>query len=285
MQLFTSVGVESLIGSHEWFSQVLAPSNFGVHAMGQAGLNSKGARMNWLLSTQKTGKDPLPELIDHMGYEAGIRGAKFITAGVMVEDCLFETLRRSGYCVYGWESIWKIHVEDNPQTEETSFQWRESSYKDILTLENLQRKLLSPAVQSVTEFAKAKLPDYILQDGEDVLGYVYCKRLNTNALIKPYLRRDISHPADAIKQLIRQHFDYTKSMLLVQTSDQSWMTETLFTLGKQIHPREELMVKHFAVMEKHTVAALNKVQNGRQTDTVRPLMPSTQNGENLSKQV
>lgn len=267
------------MGSHEWFSQVLSPNNFGVSAMGQAGLSGKGARLNWLLSTQKTGSDPLPELIEHMGIEAGARGAHYITAGARVSDCIFETLRRSGYCIYCWQSVWKIQPDLLAEKTASEFRWRQATQKDAISIETLQRKLLAPAVKSVTEFAGAQMPNYLLEDEGEILGYAYSDRFNGIVLVKPYLRMDIQNADRIIKELIDKYFSDAKSVFLIQTSDQSWLSEILFNLGEQILPREELLVKHFAVMEKHAVASLNKAHNGRQTDTVRPLIPSAKNGD------
>lgn len=250
--------------------------------MGQASISGKGARLNWLLSTQKTGSDPLPELIEHMGLEAGARGAHFMTAGARVDDCLFETLRRTGYCIYSWQAIWKIQPELVWKELDSPFQWRQAASKDAIRIEALQRKLLAPAVKSVTEFAGYQLPNFLLEDKGEIMGYAYSERSNGIALVKPFLRMDIENAENAIRRLIAQFFVDVKSFFLVQTSDQSWLSESLFNIGDQSLPREELLVKHFAVMEKQPVASLNKAQNGRQADTVRPFIPSSRSGNHLS---
>ena len=106
--IMTTVGIESMVGSREWFSQALALNNLQLYAFGQVRFENQGARLNWLLPLGFTEKDPLPELLDNLAMEAGLRGAKFMLASTRVDDCLFETLRRAGYCLYGWQSIWEI---------------------------------------------------------------------------------------------------------------------------------------------------------------------------------
>jgi len=273
------VGIESLVGSEEWFSQALILNNFGVSAMGQASLSGRGARLNWLLSTQKTGSDPLPELIEHMGLEAGARGAHFMTAGARVDDCLFETLRRSGFCMYCWQTIWKIQPDLSGEKLDDSMLWRQAATSDAIRIDALQRKILAPAVKSVTEFAGVHLPDLLLEDGEEVLGYAYISRSNGIGLIKPFFKHDLENPEKAIQCLISQFLPDAKIVYLAQTSDQSWLTDYLTDVGTPAVPREELLVKHFAVMEKQSMAHLNKARNGRQADTVRPLIPSSRNGD------
>ena len=106
--ILTTVGIESTVGSREWFSQALALNNLQLYAFGQVRFENQGARLNWLLPLGFAEKDPLPELLDNLAMEAGLRGAKFMLASTRVDVCLFETLRRAGYCLYGWQSIWDI---------------------------------------------------------------------------------------------------------------------------------------------------------------------------------
>ena len=277
--LFTSVGIEALVGSREWFSQALGPNNFGAIAIGQAGLSGKGARLNWLLSTQKTGHDPLPELIEHIGLEAGARGARFISAGARVDDCLFEILRRAGFCIFGWQTIWKLDNRQPKNSIDCPYNWRSSSEKDAPEIEALQRKLLAPAVQSVTEFASTRLPHYVLKGDGGMQGYAFIERSKGLALIKPFLKMDTTDVEGVLGRLMGEFLGDASSVLLLQTSDQAWLTQTLLGMGSQSSPREELLVKHFAVMEKLPVANLNTAHNSRQTDTVRPLIPSSNHGD------
>jgi hypothetical protein len=277
--LFTSVSIEALVGSRDWFSQALGPNHFGAIAIGQAALSGKGARLNWLLSTQKTGSDPLPELIEHISLEAGTRGARFISAGAKVDDCLFEILRRAGFCVYGWQSIWKLDNFPSISPYNCLYKWRLSSEKDLPAIEALQRKLLAPAVQSVTEFASTRQPKYLLEGDGEVQGFAYIERSNNLATIKPFLRMETENVEALLNQLAGVFLPGASSIFLIQTSDQAWLTQTLLAMGSQVLPREELLVKHFAVMEKLPVAGLNTAHNGRQTDTIRPLIPTSDHGD------
>lgn len=277
--LFTSVTIEALVGSRDWFSQALGSNNFSAIAIGQASLSGKGARLNWLLSTQKTGFDPLPELLEHIGLEAGARGARFISASARVDGCLFEILRRAGFCIYGWQSVWKIDNRQSKPLVNCPYNWRSTSEKDAPAIETLQRKLLAPAVQSVTEFASTRLPNFVLEGDAGVQGYAYIERANELALIKPFFKVETTVVDEALRQLMGEFLGGASSVLLLQTSDQVWLTQTLLGMGLQVMPREELLVKHFAVMEKLPVANLNAAHNGRQTDTVRPLIPSSNIGD------
>ena len=40
--IMTSVGIESIVGSREWFSQALALNNLQLYAFGQVGLKTRG---------------------------------------------------------------------------------------------------------------------------------------------------------------------------------------------------------------------------------------------------
>ncbi|HUV15416.1 MAG TPA: hypothetical protein VMW28_02500 [Pelolinea sp.] len=279
--LMATVGIEALVGSSAWFSQALCPNNFQVSALGQAGLDGKGASLNWLLPVAQRGRSPLPELLDHIALEAGLRGARFITAGAHVDNCLFETLRRTGYCTYSWHCIWELQVRQGKNSGSGNALWSHPETVDAIAIETLQRRLLSPSVQSVTEFATQKLPDFILIKGGEISGYAYVECFNNKALIKPFLERNIEDAQSILRSLIADFFHLADTVYIRLTSDQIWLSRELDEIAYQILPREELLVKHFAAVEKLPVANLNHAHNGRRTDTVTPIMPSANHQDNL----
>lgn len=272
--LFRSIAIESLLGSQEWFSKALGINNFRISAIGQAGLNGSGARLNWLLSLDKSENNPLLQLIDQINLEAGLRGARFITAGARVEDCLFELLRRAGFCIYSWQSIWEICGYETERAMQAAHAWRRATSADIHEIVALQRQLLAPSVQSVSEFANSHLPAFVLQGEGRLQGYADIKKFNSVVLIKPIFKNSVADSKDFLLGLALSLSDTTNRILIMQTSDQAWLTKSLNEIGHQILPREELLVKHFAALEKLPLERFNHAKNGQRVDTITPLMSS-----------
>jgi hypothetical protein len=279
--LFSSVAIEALVGSRDWFSQALSPDNFHVSALGQVSLQGRGAQLNWLLSTERAGSDPLPRLLDHLAQEAGIRGARFITAGARLEDCLFESLRRAGYCVYGWQSFWRDIPEKVLNFQGYAGRWRKTSEADAPVLESLQRQWLAPSVQSVSQFAGSRRPDFLLQDENGVQGYALIECFNDAVLVKPLLSRDLPEPEGTLASLMNTLLSGAQTVWIAQTSDQAWLTKSLHGIAEPFLPREELLVKHFTVRERLPASEVNHAQNGRRAEPLSPIIPSTKSGKNL----
>ena len=278
--ILATVGIEALVGSSEWFSQALALNNLQLYAFGQVKIENQGARLNWLLPLGFTEKDPLPELLDNLAMEAGLRGAKFMLASTRVDNCLFETLRRAGYCLYGWQSIWELS-KDPGKSKKPQTAWFKPESKDALELAKLQRRLLSPATQSVTAFAAQVLPDFALKVDGILNGYAKVNCFNNKVLIAPLLMNTVEDVVTILSSLIKEFFSAADKVYLLQTADSGWLTADLEKIGARVTPREELLVKHFTARQKLPAAELNHNAVGHRTDTVTPIMPSAGRKDNI----
>jgi len=274
------VGIESTFGSREWLSQALALNNLQLYAFGQVRFENQGARLNWLLPLGFTEKDPLPELLDNLAMEAGLRGAKFMLASARVDNCLFETLRRGGYCLNGWQSVWDIsRILGKPKMRQSV--WFKPASSDALELTRIQRKLLSPATQSVSALALQSLPDFGLKIDGLVKGFARVSGFNNKVLVAPVFMNTVEDPGAVLADLVNAFFSSADKVYLLQTADTGWLTADLEKLGALAAPREELLVKHFAAMQKLPAAELNHGKVGHQTDTVTPMMPTARRKDNI----
>lgn len=278
--ILTSVGIESMVGSREWFSQGLSVNNLQLYALGQVGLVNQGARLNWLLPLGFTESDPLPELLDNLAMEAGLRGAKYITASARVDNCLFETLRRAGYCLCGWQSIWELSRNLNINTSQR-ISWFKPDPTDSIELTLLQHKLLSPATRSVTAFNAQSLPDFALKVEGVLKGYARVNCFNKKVLIAPVLVNNLDNLEGILAVLVNNFFQDAEMIYLLQTADSGWLTGELENIGTRLFPREELLVKHFAAVQKLPAAELNHSSAGHRADTVTPMMPSSGSKDNI----
>jgi hypothetical protein len=278
--ILTTVGIEAMVGSREWFSLALALNNLQLYAFGQVKFEYQGARLNWLLPLGFTEKDPLPELLDILAMEAGLRGAKFMLASTHVDNCLFETLRRAGFCLYGWQSVWDIS-RNLGKTKPPQTAWFKPDSMDALELTKFQRKLLSHATQSVTAFASQALPDFALKIDGILKGYARVNCFNNKVLIAPLFMNTLEDVEGILSALVKEFFSATAKVYLLQTADIGWLTADLEKIGARVTPREELLVKHFAAMQKLPAAELNHTAVGHRTDTVTPIMPSARRKDNI----
>lgn len=278
--IMTTVGIESMVGSREWFSQGLAFNYLQVYAFGQVKFEYEGARLNWVLPLGFTEKDPLPELLDNLAMEAGLRGAKFMLASTRVDSCLFETLRRAGYCLYGWQCIWEIS-KNSIKTHSQQATWFKPDSLDAFELTKLQHKLLSPAAQSVTAFAVQTLPDFALKIDGVLKGYARVNCFNNKVLIAPVFVNNLEDLENILAVLKNEFFPSIDKIYLLQTADSGWLTADLEKIGTRLTLREELLVKHFAAVQKLSAAELNHSASRSRADTVTSMMPSAGHKDNI----
>ncbi len=243
-------------------------------------MENQGAHLNWVLPLGFTEKDPIPELLDNLAIEAGLRGAKFMLASARVDNCLFETLRRAGYCLNGWQSVWDISKELGRSRDHQKV-WFKPSSSDALELTRFQRRHLSPATQSVTALAQQVLPDFALRIDGSLKGYAKVSAFNNKVLITPVLMNTIEDAGVVLSALVNEFFSTAAKVYLLQTADTGWLTVDLDKIGAQASPREELLVKHFAAMQKLPSVELNHNKVGQQTDTVTPVMPTAKYKDNI----
>ena len=163
--LLATVFTETMIGSGSWFTQSLRYKSLIPTAFGQVGESQQRAKINWLLNLNDDSQEMLLHLIDNLGFEAGLRGSKFLCASLTSDNLLFELLRKGGYCTYGWERFWEIkqNLDFENISSHNEFHWTEASSIDTHNLLKFQHKYLSSAVRAVIPLADELLPQFILK--------------------------------------------------------------------------------------------------------------------------
>ena len=158
--------------------------------------------------------------------------------------------------------------------------WFKPDPTDALELTRIQRKLLSPATQSVTALALQVLPDFALKIDGVVKGYARINCFNNKVLITPVFMNTVDNPESVMAALVNSSFHqpirFICFRLLIPAGTQIWKIS-----GTQVTPREEILVKHFAAMQKLPSAELNHNAVKHQTDTVTPMMPSAGRKDNI----
>lgn len=280
-QIITSVGIESIVGSSAWFSQALAANALQVYALGQVKLENQGAHINWLLPVSLSESDPLPTLLDNLALEAGLHGAKFITAAVHVDDCLFETLRNAGYCLCGWQCFWRLSKDLRQPYNLDGVLWSKPDSLDAVEITLLQQKLLSPAARSISACTANVLPDFVLRINGDLKGYARITWVNNRVMIAPIFVNGTSSLNTILAALISEFFTSADEFFLLQSSDIGWLTNDLEKFASRMFPREELLVKHLTAMQIIPKGEIVHNTNGQRANPATPMMPSFKNKDNI----
>jgi len=279
--LITTVGMETLIGGGNWFTQSLRASPLLPTAFGQVEYDHQRARINWLLNHVDADETALLKLLDNLAIETGLHGAKFILASAPHEHKLFRILRHAGYCVYGWEKFWEVDNARLPAQIDSCYKWSGTIPADCHDLLKFQRKHLSAAVRSVTPLADEVLPNFILRSGENINGYAIVHTFNNKLVVYPVMESSIDHPTGIIAFLLNKYFNDVPIRYITQTTNHDWLERSLSEIAAPVTVRRELLVKYFAVAEKLPIGILNHSAEGRHPDPVAPFLHSSKPQDNL----
>jgi hypothetical protein len=276
--MLLNTAVETLVGSQYVFSQALMENGWQPAAFGQVRCSNNNAQIEWLLPLIKNFEKSLLEIIDNLCMEAGLHGAKFITASSPSDESLFELLRIGGFTTYDWHSFWKA----NPQKILTDINvWEKPADLDVSAVQGLRKRLLSPAVQSVNQLENQCLPHFVLRLDGKLLGYANLMVGSSALVVTPFLSPEILNPAEILSSLCTIFYTKEKPLFIQQTGGMAWLINHLENISDLFLERQELLVKHFTVMESAVMNEMNTAMNSRHVDPAVPFTTSTGRGDNL----
>ena len=281
--LVSSVGLVPLLGSSAWFSQSLMRNAHSAAAYAQVGLESRAARINWLLPLDEDDSRVLPALLDNLSLESALRGSHCLLTAAHADSVLFQILRNAGFCVYGWQRIWHVARERFPESpqDSPSIRWSKPDAQDVPGISSLRRQLLSPSVQTVKKITGDKLPDTILKINGEVQAIARVNGYGRKAMVAPLFAPGPLGVIPILQPLFARLFPLYPTLFLVQTGDTAALDETLSEIADPLSEREELLVKHFTSLQKIPLSVLNTASHPRHADTIAPIMKFTQPPDHL----
>jgi hypothetical protein len=272
--LVASIGIETLFGGGNWFTQCLRPRALKPAAFGQVELDHQRAKINWLMACDELDETSLINLVDNLTIEAGLHDAKFLLASIENHSEIFDILHRMGFCIYGWEQYWQLTCTNTPSTIKQNYHWERTSSLDRHEINKFQRKFLSPTVRAITLLANEVLPDFVLKEDGIIRAYAHMEIFGNRGIISSLFDTCIYNPASILSDLINKQTHNGFLWYIAQTSGQDWMDSSLAEIANPILPRMELLVKYFAIMEKLPVGILNRAGENSQPDPVAPFIHS-----------
>ena len=279
--VYTTVGAETLVGAGSWFTQSLRTSSFNPIAFGQVSQQHQRAKINWLLSLSEDQQDTLPLLIDNLAIEAGLHGAKYLLTSCAGDDFLFEIFRRCGYAVCGWERFWIVDPARKPILNADRNGWQRSSPLDTHAIMEFQRKYLPPIIRSISPLANEALPDLVLKESGQIKGYAFIRVFGSKCIIYPVFAPIPEKGLDLFNSLFFLLPDNISIRYIAQTTCHDWLDTILCDFAAPLTNRLELLVKHFAIMEKSPVGILNHATENSHPDPVAPFVHSSKTQDNL----
>jgi len=232
----------------------------GVSLMGQVTLHGEetSARLTFLAPLENI-NGLTPHLLDHLVTQAGEWGAFHLLAEVDEESPAFRLLRQSGFAMYAWQRIWKLAAADSDDSKKDI--WRQVADTDWPAVQSLYGQIVPALLHPVETLPKQGF-GWICRPEGNLQAYVAVNSGPKGIWIQPIVPPDSDCVSEQLAALSTAMAGGRERPIYVCVrSYQAWLESILEDLGAQPGPRQAVMVRRLAKLQKveEKVSAMDKV--------------------------
>ena len=188
-------------------------------------------------------------LLEHLVILSGERGAQRVIADVDEQTAAFDALQGEHFAVYSRQRIWRFH--DHPERESKPSAWRTAMSRDSIAIRSLYNNLVPGLVQQVEPYAAYNPRGLVLYQGAELFAYVELKYGLRGIWAKPFVHPGADGiPAHFLSLLHKIPNRFSRPVYICVRSYQSWLEPALEELGAETGPRQALMCRHMAIVQK-----------------------------------
>lgn len=248
--------------NHGSFTGVVDSQGGNPAVMGQMTYTpgARSARVAFLLPGDALDAGALAALVETLAVQAGEWGACHLLAEVEETSPAVDPIRRSGLGVYAWQTIWKLPAL--PAENESRF-WRPAVPGDTIAARSLYQFLVPPLVQAAEPFIEIGVQRWVVRQNGDLLAYAEVVTGPNGQYIQPVIHPDAEDPAGLLRDLLARSTLAGRGLYVAARSYQSWLETALARLNGSPAPRQALLVKHLAILQRAGVRhpVLEKIKN------------------------
>jgi hypothetical protein len=268
-----SMGLEILMFPTNCFTRAIRSRFYRPDAIGQVEVERGTGRILWVADFSSNEKPLLPDLLDNLAVEAGLRGIQTLIASTHKENYAFECLLNAGYTPITFKNVWNFQPKSI--TDGTKkFSWRRAHSYDLYPISLFQNKILSRPEKIITPPVNDIPPGFVLAKNDVVCGYAHVVVNQKQMLITPVIDPGKDPESSALNNLVTEFFGQQRIIYLVQSSSQQWIEKILDDQITLALPRQEIMVKFLAVRDEQRAADYLHSRRNQHTDIVTPSINS-----------
>lgn len=210
----------------------------------------RSAHVSFLSPGDDLDQPGLPALLENLAVQAGSWGACHLLAEVEESSPVLELVRRSGFSIYGRQTIWQF---TNPANNGRAIDWVPATPSGENAARSLYQMLVPPLVQSAEPFGPSGQRLLYRQDGE-ILAYAEIVSGTLGIYVQPIIHPGVKDIQALVAGLLnRLPPTNWRPVYLAVRSYQAWLESPLARLGGKTAPRQALLVKHLAILQRTTV--------------------------------
>ncbi len=218
----------------------------------------RSAHMAFLSPDDEADNPGMLALVEGLVTQAGAWGAGNVLAEVDELSPMLELLRRIGFTVYGWQTIWQFPATAAADGEQGV--WRLAEPMDELTQRNLYHSLVPPLVQAAEPYVPSAAPRLIYRQDGDMLAYVDAVYGPQGIYLQPVVHPAVKNVPELLGDLLaKQPVSPVRPIYVAARSYQAWLETSLERLEGNAEPRQALLVKHMALGQRSYAAFGRKV--------------------------
>ncbi len=234
------------------------------------------ARLSFLTPFSGLDSDTLPLLVEYITRKMGERGAYNLLAEVSERDQAMEALRKAGLGVYARQRVWQLTGQ--PLGEARTTPWKPGSSRDIISVRSLYCNLVPGLVQQMEPPPNHRVNGLVYRDGDEVLAYIEVKYGPRGIWVQPFIHPDAEKVPDRMVHLMQNiPFRRSRPVYICIRTYQSWLEPALEDLGAEPGPRQAVMVKRLAVMQKAARLLTLPALEGRQPEVTASITQTKSN--------
>ncbi len=181
-----------------------------------------------------------------------------ILAEVEETSLFFESLRRTGYSVYGWQRVYQVPFTGTYHENQSDL-WRFATPMDEIPIRQLFQALVPPLAQAADPLPAGRLFGLVHRDKGQLLAYVESVYGPDGIFLRPLIHPDI----DRVSALISGLEGYLLPLLgrrvyLAVRSHQAWLESSIASITQQSNRRQALMVKYLSSLQRVPVTPVHR---------------------------
>ena len=205
-------------------------------------------------------------LVDELSQRAGEMGATNLLAEVKDSDPTLEVLRKGGFSIYGWETIWKLPRKADGDGTNLHY-WEPMTPADEPAVRSLYQTLVPPLVQTSEPYSGPDIRRLIYRNNGEMIAYVESDAGPRGIYLKPIIHPAAEAPQELLLELVNLFRGLGKPVYLQMRSYQAWLTPFLENISADTTVHFALMVRHLAVQQFAPALAQRRMLEHRQTET------------------
>lgn len=200
-------------------------------------INERPAYLTFLMPESTACGPILTDLLDELISQAGYLGAMSIIADAEDNHPAIGCLRKAGFSIFGWQSVWKL-----PQPTKEQAGWQGVTSRDEAAIRNLFSSVVPPLAQSAEPLPTGTPKGLLVRRKGELTAFARVLSGPRGNILQP-----VFHPsAEDIPGLLRglrESFPATgKPVYLAVRSFQAWLEPMLEELGaEQIRHHSQLV--------------------------------------------